>query len=79
MMKDKVIALLQQIRPDIPLDDCLDLIEDGLLDSFDLVNLVTAIDSAFGIAIKGTDIVPENFKNTESLCSLVAKYTPISP
>ena len=45
-----------------------------MLDSFDLVTLVTSLDEVFEISIDGTDIVPENFSNIESIFNLLNKY-----
>ncbi|RUP30576.1 MAG: acyl carrier protein [Curvibacter sp.] len=74
-MKTKIRTLLLTLRPDLPEDEGLDLIEDGVLDSFDIIHLVQELDSQFGIAIKGTDITPENFRNVDTLAVLVGRYT----
>ena len=53
---------------------------DGMLDSFDMVTLVAALDKQYGISIPGTDIVPENFKNAETIEALVRKCgAPVKP
>ena len=44
-----------------------------MLDSFDVVTLVSALDKNFGISIEGTDIVPENFKNLQTIEALLRK------
>jgi len=74
-MKAKIKALLHTLRPDLPEGEGLDLIADGLLDSFDIIHLVEELDSQFGIAIKGTDITPENFRDLNTLTALVNRYT----
>jgi acyl carrier protein len=74
-MKSKIIAILNDIRPEFDFNEPVDnFVEAGLLDSFDLVTLVTSLDEAFEISIDGTDIVPENFCNTESILNLLNKY-----
>jgi acyl carrier protein len=74
-MKAKIIKILMDIRPEydfnLPIDN---FVEAGMLDSFDLVTLVTALDEEFEISIDGTDILPENFSNIESLLNLLSKY-----
>ena len=64
-MKDKVIEILKDNRPDIDDVENAELVEDGLLDSFDIVTLVSEFDKAFGISIDGADITPDN-RNTKS-------------
>ena len=44
-----------------------------MLDSFDLVQLVDALDKEFGISIDGTDIIPENFASIESIIEVLIK------
>ncbi len=74
-MKTKIIDILNDIRPEFDFQEPLDnFIESGMLDSFDLVTLVTSLDEAFAISIDGTDIVPENFSNIESILNLLNKY-----
>jgi acyl carrier protein len=74
-MKSKIIAILNDIRPEFDFNEPVDnFVEAGLLDSFDLVTLVTSLDEAFEISIDGTDIVPENFCNVESILNLLNKY-----
>jgi len=74
-MKAKINALLLNLRPDLPEGEGLDLVADGLLDSFDIIQLVQELDSQFGIAIKGTDVTPENFRNLDTLSALVSRYS----
>jgi len=44
-----------------------------MLDSFDMVTLVSSLDKNYGISIQGTDIVPENFQNLETITGLLRK------
>lgn len=43
------------------------------MDSFDVINLVTALDSEFGISIDGTDVLPENFSSVNAIVMLLKK------
>ena len=72
-MKEKVIKILQEINPEIDFTEEVNFIKRGILDSFDVVNLVTALELEFGISINGIDIVPENFENIESIKNLLNK------
>lgn len=73
-MKEKILAILQDIRPEVDFNDSEDFIEDGYLDSFDMVALVSNLDKTFGISILGEDIIPENFANIEAIENIVKKY-----
>ena len=63
--------LLREIRPEFDFTTSKDFIADGMLDSFDLMTLVATLDKTYGISIQGTDIVPENFKNLETIENLL--------
>lgn len=74
-MNDKIISILNDIRPEFDFNEPVDnFIESGMLDSFDLVTLVTSLDETFDISIDGVDILPENFSNIDSISSLLSKY-----
>jgi len=67
-------ALLQEIRPEHDFTASRDFLGEGLLDSFDMITLVATLDKAFGISIAGVDIVPEHFRNLDSIAALLGKY-----
>lgn len=69
----KVLSILSQVRPEHDFAQSDDFFEDGLLDSFDLVTLVSELDSAYGISIDGMDIVPENFSNVGAIEALLTR------
>lgn len=65
--------LLVRVRPDTDFSASSDFSEDGLLDSFDIVTLVTMIDEEYGVDIAGRDILPENFSSAASIATLIEK------
>jgi len=71
----EIVKILELIRPDESFSNSINFIEDGLLDSFDLLVLVTELDNHFSISIEGTEILPENFENLDTITKLVTKYT----
>ena len=68
-----VTDILKEIRPEFDFSASNDFLADGMLDSFDVVTLVSALDKNWGISIEGTDIVPENFKNLQAIEALLRK------
>lgn len=73
-MKSEILTILSDIRPEFNFDTDDNYIEQGMLDSFDLVSLVSALDEKFGISIDGTDVLPENFSDLNAIESLLKKY-----
>lgn len=71
----KTIAdILKEIRPEFDFTTSADFKADGMLDSFDMITLVAALDKNYGISINGADIIPENFQNLESIATLLRKH-----
>jgi acyl carrier protein len=72
-MKDKVISILTEIRPEFDFTQSVNFIEEGFLDSFDVFNLVNSLDEEFGISIDGMDILAKNFSSVERIIALLLK------
>jgi acyl carrier protein len=70
----KVAEILAEVRPESDFESSDDFIADGLLDSFDVATLVATLDKTYGISISGVEIVPENFKNLQTIEALLCKY-----
>lgn len=73
-MKEKILEILNNLRPEFDFsEDGINFIEQGMLDSFDVVSLVDALDTEFNILIDGVDIIPENFSSLDRIEKLVKK------
>ena len=72
-MKDRIVEILKEIRPEFEFEGVENFFEEGMLDSFDLMTLVSTLESRFGIKIDGTDILPENFANVDAIVALLVK------
>ncbi len=70
---ERIYKILEEIRPEFDFRESEDFIEDGYLDSFDIVSVVSEIEASFGILIDGLDIIPENFQNISAICEVVRK------
>jgi acyl carrier protein len=70
--EEEILALLHSVRNEESLSTSQDLVADGLLDSFDIVLLVTEIERRYGVEIPGDAIVPENFANLGTIRRLIA-------
>jgi acyl carrier protein len=70
---EELMEILEEMRPDVDFENETGLIANGILDSFDIVSLVTALNDSFDIEIKPNDLVPENFNSAEAILALVEK------
>lgn len=73
-MKDRILQILKDIRPECDFAKSCDFLADGLLDSFDMVTLVATLDKTFSISIEGIEIIPNNFNSVEAIQILLLKY-----
>lgn len=72
-MKEQIIKILTELRPEFDFTQDVNFIEEGMLDSFDIVNLVNDLDQTYGISIDGMDILPENFATVDAIVALLIK------
>ena len=71
-MKEKVLKVLQSVNESII--DGANLIDEGILDSFEVVNIVMELEEAFDIEINAEDVLSENFRTVDAIVALVGKY-----
>ena len=72
-MKDRIVEILKEIRPEFEFEGVENFFEEGMLDSFDLMTLVSTLQSEFGVKIAGEEILPENFANVDAIVALLEK------
>lgn len=70
---DKLLELLKGIRPDVDFKTETALIDDGILDSFDVVSIISELDDEFGVQIRIAELDPDNFNSLQSIWNLVQK------
>ena len=70
---DELLELLEDIKPTVDFRTCTGLIDDGYLDSFDILSIVSELNDAFGIEISPVDMVPENFNSAQALWNMVER------
>ena len=79
-MKEAILEMLAELRPEFDFTDSDDFVMDGLLDSFDIISLTSMIEEKYSIKIDGLDIVPEIFAHPDfelaQLTGLIVKPDP---
>ena len=68
---EELMEILSELRPDVDFENETSLITDGILDSFDIIALVSELDEAFDIEIKPNNLVPENFNSVKAMMALI--------
>ena len=72
-MEEKLMEILNDLRPDVEFEKETKLIDDGILDSFDIVSLVGELNTQFSIAIGVDELEPENFDTVDAIQALVSR------
>lgn len=70
---DELLRILNDLHPDVDFETEDSLIDDMILDSLDIVNLITEISDVFDVTITARDIIPENFNSVEALYALIER------
>lgn len=70
---DKLLEILENMRPDIDFGSEKKLVTDRLLESFDIISLVTEIGDEFDVKVKPADLVPENFDSVEAMWEMIQR------
>jgi acyl carrier protein len=72
-MQKRILEILDSIRPDVDFVSEKKLIDDGLLDSFDIVSIISELNDEYNISIRVPELKPENFNSVEAILNLVEK------
>ena len=67
----KLLEILKEIRPDVEFENETRLIDGGVLDSFDIVTIISELNDEFDIHIRVNHLKPENFNSVETIMALV--------
>lgn len=70
---EKLLEILRQLHQEVDFEDCETLIDDGVLDSFDIISLISEIDTEFDVTIPAEEIIPENFNSAKALYALIER------
>lgn len=68
-----LLEILNELHPDVDFESEVGLIDKKILDSFDIITLVTEIDDAFDVQISAEELIPENFNSAKALYALIQK------
>ena len=70
---EELIRIMSEIRPDLDFTIENKLIDDDVLDSFDIIAIVSEVNDFFDIELNVNDLLPENFNSAEALYELITK------
>lgn len=69
----ELLEILEEIRPDVDFETATTLIDDEILDSFDIISIVGELNDHYDIEINVNDLLPENFNSADAILELVER------
>lgn len=70
---EELLELLKEIRSDVDFEKEEKLVDDGIIDSFDIVSIISEISERFDVEITVDDILPENFNSATLIYALIER------
>ena len=70
---DRLLELLEEIRPDLDFEACQDLIDGHHLNSLDIISIVAEVEDAFDVTIPTVEVIPHNFNSAQNLWDLIVR------
>ena len=68
---EELLEILNDLHPDVDFETCDSLIDDKILDSFDIVTIIAEVNDRFDVTISAEKITPENYNSAEALYALI--------
>ena len=70
---EQLLEILRGMHPDVDFEANDDLIGEGVLDSLDIVTLITEINTTFDVSIPAEEVIPENFNSAEAIFAMIQR------
>lgn len=74
MLRNRILGILENVRPDVDFEAAETLISDEILDSFDILSFLASLTQELQIEIDVRDITAEKFDSLEKIVSLIQQY-----
>jgi len=70
---EQLLEILEELHPEVDFTNCETLIDDKILDSFDIISIISEINDVFDVTISAEYIIPDNFNSAKALYALIEK------
>lgn len=70
---EEILKLLDSLGLGVDVRSCKSLVDDGHLQSLDIVYLLTELSFIFDLKIPASQVVPENFNSAEALWNMIRR------
>lgn len=70
---DKILEILKRVKPEVDFVNGTDLVDEGILDSIDIVTIISEIEDEYKIEIDPDEIDPDNFQSASAILGMIEK------
>ena len=70
---DDIIEILQDVDEDVDYENETALVDNRILDSFDILSIISALNDEFDVSIPAKDVIPENFNSAAAMRDLIQR------
>ncbi len=70
---DRLIEILEDIKPDVDYANCETLIDSHILESLDIISLIAELEDEYDITIPAIEIIPDNFNSAERMMKMIER------
>ncbi|MBR0092394.1 MAG: acyl carrier protein [Lachnospiraceae bacterium] len=70
---EELLEILGELHPDVDFESETQLVDDGILDSLDIVSLIGEIKRVFDVTVTAGDIIPDNFNTVQAMMALIER------
>ena len=72
-MKEQIIEIIEDIKPEADYETCRTLIDDHILSSLDVLSLVAELEDEFDVTIPTVEVIPSNFNSVDAIAAMVER------
>lgn len=70
---EELLEILNDLHPEVDFEIEDSLVDDKILDSFDIISIIAEINDQFDVAVSAEDIIPENFNSAKAIYELIER------
>lgn len=70
---EALLEILNDLHPEVDFETCSTLVDDKIIDSFDIVTIISEVNEEYDVVIPAEEIIPENFNSAEALYELICR------
>lgn len=70
---EALLEILNDLHPEVDFETCNTLLDDKIIDSFDIVTIISEVNEEYDVVIPAEEIIPENFNSASALYELICR------